>query len=416
MLRTYLSMITATQRTNAYRTDDAGNLRQTISFKLNPHLIPGVPKPVPAHEIWVYSPRVEGVHLRFGAVARGGLRWSDRPEDFRTEILGLVKAQEVKNAVIVPVGAKGGFVLKHSPIATGDPIADRDALMAEGVACYRIFISALLDLTDNRVDGRVVPPELVLRHDSDDPYLVVAADKGTATFSDIANGVAADYGFWLGDAFASGGSVGYDHKAMGITARGAWESVRHHFRELGVDTQTQDFTCIGIGDMSGDVFGNGMLLSQHIRLVAAFDHRHVFIDPNPDAAAGFAERRRLFDKPRSSWADYDTTLDLRGWRGVAENGKIDRHHRPDPGGHRAGAGDHRVIARRADPVRIAGLGRPAVERGDRHLRQGVHRVEWRRGGQGERCRARRWKRTARQGDRRRRQPRRHPVGPDRVRP
>ncbi len=308
MLRTYLSMITATQRTNAYRTDDAGNLRQTISFKLNPHLIPGVPKPVPAHEIWVYSPRVEGVHLRFGAVARGGLRWSDRPEDFRTEILGLVKAQEVKNAVIVPVGAKGGFVLKHSPIATGDPIADRDALMAEGVACYRIFISALLDLTDNRVDGRVVPPELVLRHDSDDPYLVVAADKGTATFSDIANGVAADYGFWLGDAFASGGSVGYDHKAMGITARGAWESVRHHFRELGVDTQTQDFTCIGIGDMSGDVFGNGMLLSQHIRLVAAFDHRHVFIDPNPDAAAGFAERRRLFDKPRSSWGDYDTTL------------------------------------------------------------------------------------------------------------
>ena len=242
-----------------------------------------MPKPVPAHEIWVYSPRVEGVHLRFGAVARGGLRWSDRPEDFRTEILGLVKAQEVKNAVIVPVGAKGGFVVKQPPAATGDPTADREAQLAEGVACYRIFISGLLDLTDNRVDGRVVPPDDVVRHDGDDPYLVVAADKGTATFSDIANGVAIDYGFWLGDAFASGGSVGYDHKAMGITARGAWESVKHHFRELGVDTQTQDFTCVGIGDMSGDVFGNGMLLSEHIRLVAAFDHRHVFIDPNPDA-------------------------------------------------------------------------------------------------------------------------------------
>ncbi len=290
------------------RIDSDGNLRQTISFKLNPHLIPGVPKPVPAYEIWVYSPRVEGVHLRFGAVARGGLRWSDRKEDFRTEILGLVKAQEVKNAVIVPVGAKGGFVLKKSPPSTGDAATDRDALMTEGVACYRIFISSLLDLTDNRIGGRVVAPQLVVRHDGDDPYLVVAADKGTATFSDIANGVAADYGFWLGDAFASGGSVGYDHKVMGITARGAWESVKHHFREIGLNTQTQDFTCVGIGDMSGDVFGNGMLLSEHIRLVAAFDHRHVFIDPSPDAAAGFVERRRLFDKPRSSWADYDTAL------------------------------------------------------------------------------------------------------------
>jgi glutamate dehydrogenase len=308
ILRTYLSLITATDRTNAYRTDAAGNLRTTMSFKLNPHLIPGVPKPVPAHEIWVYSPRLEGVHLRFGAVARGGLRWSDRPEDFRTEILGLVKAQEVKNSVIVPVGAKGGFVLKQQPVSTGDPSADRDAFLAEGVACYRLFIAALLDLTDNRVGGTVVPPELVVRHDSDDSYLVVAADKGTASFSDIANGVAADYGFWLGDAFASGGSVGYDHKAMGITARGAWESVRHHFREIGIDTQTQDFTCVGVGDMSGDVFGNGMLLSEHIRLVAAFDHRHIFIDPTPDASASFPERRRLFDKPRSSWADYDTSL------------------------------------------------------------------------------------------------------------
>ncbi len=305
ILRTYLSLITATQRTNAYRTDAEGNRRETLSFKLNPHLVPGVPKPVPAHEVWVYSPRLEGVHLRFGAVARGGLRWSDRQEDFRTEVLGLVKAQEVKNAVIVPVGAKGGFVLKQQPSPTGDPAIDRDALLTEGIACYRLFVASLLDLTDNRVDGTIVPPELVVRHDADDSYLVVAADKGTATFSDIANGVAADYGFWLGDAFASGGSVGYDHKAMGITARGAWESVKHHFREIGVDTQSQDFSCVGIGDMSGDVFGNGMLLSEHLRLVAAFDHRHIFVDPDPDPAGSFAERKRLFELPRSSWADYD---------------------------------------------------------------------------------------------------------------
>ncbi len=267
-----------------------------------------MPKPVPAHEIWVYSPRIEGVHLRFGDVARGGLRWSDRPEDFRTEILGLVKAQEVKNAVIVPVGAKGGFVVRRPPAPTGDPQADREALLAEGVACYRMFIAGLLDVTDNRVDGRIVPPDRVVRWDDDDSYLVVAADKGTATFSDIANGVAADYDFWLGDAFASGGSVGYDHKAMGITARGAWESVKHHFRELGVDTQTEDFSCVGVGDMSGDVFGNGMLLSQHIRLIAAFDHRHVFIDPDPDVAESFVERLRLFELPRSSWADYELSL------------------------------------------------------------------------------------------------------------
>ena len=308
ILRMYLDLINGTERTNAYRTDGDGNLRETLSFKLDPHRIPGIPRPVPAHEIWVYSPRLEGVHLRFGAVARGGLRWSDRPEDFRTEVLGLVKAQEVKNAVIVPVGAKGGFVLKQQPAPTGDPAADRDALQAEGIACYRLFIASLLDLTDNRVGGAVVPPESVVRHDADDSYLVVAADKGTATFSDIANGVAADYGFWLGDAFASGGSVGYDHKAMGITARGAWESVKHHFREMGVDTQSQDFTCVGVGDMSGDVFGNGMLLSRHIALVAAFDHRHIFIDPDPEPGPAFAERQRLFDKPRSSWADYDRSL------------------------------------------------------------------------------------------------------------
>ena len=244
------------------------------------------------------------MHLRFGKVARGGLRWSDRREDFRTEILGLVKAQMVKNTVIVPVGAKGGFVAKQLP----DPSVDRDAWLAEGVACYKIFISALLDITDNLVAGEVVPPADVVRHDEDDTYLVVAADKGTATFSDIANEVALSYNFWLGDAFASGGSAGYDHKKMGITARGAWESVKRHFRELGHDTQTQDFTVVGVGDMSGDVFGNGMLLSEHIRLVAAFDHRHIFIDPNPDAATSYAERRRLFELPRSSWADYDTSL------------------------------------------------------------------------------------------------------------
>jgi glutamate dehydrogenase len=248
------------------------------------------------------------VHLRFGPVARGGLRWSDRREDFRTEVLGLVKAQMVKNAVIVPVGAKGGFVVKRPP---ADP-TDREAVLAEGIACYRTFISGLLDVTDNlvTVDGRqeVVPPPQVVRHDGDDTYLVVAADKGTATFSDIANQVSLDYGFWLGDAFASGGSVGYDHKAMGITARGAWESVKRHFREIGVDTQAEDFTVVGVGDMSGDVFGNGMLLSEHIRLVAAFDHRHVFLDPDPDPAASYAERRRLFELPRSSWADYDRSL------------------------------------------------------------------------------------------------------------
>jgi glutamate dehydrogenase len=309
ILRSVLSLVMATLRTNAYRTDDMGRRRSAIAVKLDPHQIPGLPEPRPAFEIWVYSPRVEGVHLRFGSVARGGLRWSDRREDFRTEILGLVKAQMVKNAVIVPTGAKGGFVAKQLP----DPSIDRDAWLAEGVACYRVFISSLLDVTDNYVtdaDGvqTVQPPPDVRRYDADDPYLVVAADKGTATFSDIANGIAADYGFWLGDAFASGGSVGYDHKAMGITARGAWESVKYHFRELGIDTQSQDFTVVGIGDMSGDVFGNGMLLSEHIRLVAAFDHRHIFLDPDPVAATSYAERRRLFDLPRSTWADYDRSM------------------------------------------------------------------------------------------------------------
>ncbi|MFE4638633.1 NAD-glutamate dehydrogenase [Streptomyces sp. NPDC056773] len=304
ILRSFLTLIKATLRTNFFQLDASGEQHSYVSMKFDPQAIPDLPAPRPAFEIWVYSPRVEGVHLRFGKVARGGLRWSDRREDFRTEILGLVKAQMVKNTVIVPVGAKGGFVAKNLP----DPSVDRDAWLAEGIASYKIFISALLDITDNMVGGEVVRPKGVVRHDEDDTYLVVAADKGTATFSDIANGVAESYGFWLGDAFASGGSAGYDHKGMGITARGAWESVKRHFRELGHDTHTQDFTVVGVGDMSGDVFGNGMLLSEHIRLVAAFDHRHIFIDPAPDAAVSYAERRRLFELPRSSWADYDSSL------------------------------------------------------------------------------------------------------------
>ncbi len=308
ILRALLSAVQAVLRTNAFQRGADGEAPPYVSFKFDPAEVAGLPEPKPAYEIWVYSPRVEGVHLRFGDVARGGLRWSDRREDFRTEVLGLVKAQIVKNAVIVPTGAKGGFVAKRLP----DPAVDRDAWWAEGVACYRTFISGLLDVTDNlHTDGErqvVLPPVDVVRYDGDDPYLVVAADKGTATFSDIANEVAQERGFWLGDAFASGGSNGYDHKAMGITARGAWESVRRHFRELGLDPQTTDFTVVGVGDMSGDVFGNGMLLSEHIRLVAAFDHRHVFLDPDPDPAVSFRERARLFALPRSSWADYDPTL------------------------------------------------------------------------------------------------------------
>ena len=303
ILRSYLTHIRATLRTNYFQLGDDGKHHAYMSFKLEPSQIPDLPQPRPRFEIFVYSPRVEGVHLRFGAVARGGLRWSDRRDDFRTEVLGLVKAQMVKNTVIVPVGAKGGFFCKQLP----DP-SDREAWMAEGVSCYKTFICGLLDITDNLVGGENVPPEGVVRHDSDDSYLVVAADKGTATFSDIANGVAKDYDFWLGDAFASGGSVGYDHKAMGITARGAWVVVQRHFRERGVDCQTEDFTCVGIGDMSGDVFGNGLLCSEHTLLVAAFDHRDIFLDPSPDAAASFAERKRLFGLPRSSWQDYDSAL------------------------------------------------------------------------------------------------------------
>ncbi|HEU0089100.1 MAG TPA: NAD-glutamate dehydrogenase, partial [Pseudonocardiaceae bacterium] len=308
ILRGLLTLIRATLRTNHYVCSPEGNPRPHLSLKLNPTAVPGLPEPRPAFEIFVCSPRVEGVHLRFGPVARGGLRWSDRREDYRTEVLGLVKAQAVKNAVIVPAGAKGGFVVKRPPAPTGEPRADREAVQAEGIACYRMFVSGLLDLTDNLVGGQARPPRQVVRHDGDDSYLVVAADKGTAAFSDIANEVAASYGFWLGDAFASGGSTGYDHKAMGITARGVWESVKRHFRELGLDPQTEDFTVLGIGDMSGDVFGNGMLCSAQIRLVAAFDHRHIFVDPDPDPAGSYAERYRLQKLPRSSWDDYDRSL------------------------------------------------------------------------------------------------------------
>ncbi|MBE7940626.1 MULTISPECIES: NAD-glutamate dehydrogenase [Ramlibacter] len=308
VLRQLLALVQATLRTNFWRTGtgasgEAGPRRAFLSLKLDSAAVPGLPQPRPLYEIWVYSPRFEGIHLRGGKVARGGLRWSDRPDDFRTEVLGLVKAQMVKNTVIVPVGSKGGFVLKKAP-----PASEREAFMKEGVACYQDYLRGLLDLTDNLVKGQPVPPPQVVRADGDDPYLVVAADKGTATFSDYANAVSEEYGHWLGDAFASGGSVGYDHKAMGITARGAWESVKRHFRELGRDIQSTDFTVAGIGDMSGDVFGNGMLLSRHIRLVAAFDHRHIFLDPAPEVAASFAERERLFKLPRSSWADYDAGL------------------------------------------------------------------------------------------------------------
>jgi glutamate dehydrogenase len=305
ILRSFLRVVQAMLRTNYFQSGAGGEPKPHLSFKLDPAGIPDLPAPRPRYEIFVYSPRTEGLHLRAGPVARGGIRWSDRREDFRTEILGLAKAQTVKNAVIVPTGAKGGFVVKQPP-------ADREALREEVVECYRTLVRGLLDLTDTLAGGEVKPPSDVVRYDGDDPYLVVAADKGTATFSDVANALAAEYGFWLGDAFASGGSTGYDHKRMGITARGAWESVKRHFRELGTDAETEEISAVGIGDMSGDVFGNGMLLSRRLRLVAAFDHRHVFLDPNPDPARSYDERARLFALPASSWADYDASLISRG--------------------------------------------------------------------------------------------------------
>jgi len=306
ILRRYINLVMSILRTNFYQTTD-GEPKPYLSFKFDSEKIEELPLPRPFREIFVYSPRVEGVHLRFGMVARGGLRWSDRREDFRTEVLGLVKAQQVKNTVIVPVGSKGGFALKKAP-----DMSDRDAFQAEGIECYKLFISGLLDLTDNLKGNKVIPPKNTVRKDGDDPYLVVAADKGTATFSDIANSVSIKYGFWLGDAFASGGSDGYDHKKMGITARGGWESVKRHFREMGINTQKEDFDVIGVGDMSGDVFGNGMLLSPHICLIGAFNHMHVFVDPEPDAAKGIVERKRLFNLPRSSWSDYNTKLLSKG--------------------------------------------------------------------------------------------------------
>ena len=308
ILRRLLNLIESTLRTNFFQKDENGQIKEYVSFKLDSQKVEDLPLPRPMVEIWVCSPRIEGVHLRYGKIARGGLRWSDRFEDFRTEILGLVKAQQVKNVVIVPVGSKGGFVVKQSP-ANGT----REEVQAEGISCYKTFISALLDLTDNIKSGKIVYPENVVRRDEDDdPYLVVAADKGTATFSDIANSVSQKYGFWLDDAFASGGSVGYDHKEMGITARGAWESVKRHFREIGKDIQKEDFTVVGVGDMAGDVFGNGMLLSEHIRLRAAFNHMHIFIDPNPDAATTFKERKRMFELPRSTWEDFNPKLLSKG--------------------------------------------------------------------------------------------------------
>jgi glutamate dehydrogenase len=303
ILRNFLDVVRAIVRTNFFRSDHDGCPLRYLSFKLDPSRVPLLPLPRPRFEVFVHSPRVEGIHLRGGRVARGGLRWSDRPEDFRTEILGLMKAQMVKNALIVPVGAKGGFVVKRPPSEGG-----REAVLEEAIACYQTFLSGLLDVTDNIAAEDIVAPDRVVRYDEDDPYLVVAADKGTASFSDKANEVSGRSGFWLGDAFASGGSKGYDHKQMGITARGAWESVKRHFRELGIDIQTTDFTAIGIGDMSGDVFGNGMLLSRHIKLLAAFNHAHVFLDPDPEPETSFAERMRLFELPRSSWSDYDASL------------------------------------------------------------------------------------------------------------
>ncbi len=380
ILYAFYEVINATLRSSYFQSDAAGEARDYISFKIDSGALPELPRPRPFREIWVYSPHFEGVHLRGGMIARGGLRWSDRREDFRTEVLGLMKAQNVKNTMIVPVGAKGGFVVKNPPQEGG-----RDAVFAEGVKCYTKFINALLDITDNLDKDKVVPPNNVVRLDGDDPYLVVAADKGTATFSDTANAVAAEHGHWLGDAFASGGSVGYDHKAMGITARGAWEAVKRHFREMGLDTQKEPFTVVGIGDMGGDVFGNGMLLSRHIRLKAAFNHMHIFLDPEPDEKTSFAERRRLFRKAGSTWMDYRPELISRRRRGVVAR-RQDRARQP--GGTRLAW--HRRERNRTEPADqgpAQGGSRPAVERRHWHLRQGEQRDPRRRRRPGQQCTA-----------------------------
>ena len=409
ILRGFLKTVRAVLRTNYFQADGDGRAKPYLSLKLDPKRIPDLPEPRPMFEVYVYSTRVEAVHLRGGKVARGGIRWSDRKEDFRTEVLGLMKAQSVKNAVIVPVGAKGGFVVKRPP-----PGDDRAGLLAEVVECYRTFMRGLLDITDTIAAGELVPPRDVVRHDEDDPYLVVAADKGTATFSDIANAISQEYGFWLGDAFASGGSAGYDHKAMGITARGAWESVRRHFRELGMDVGTTDFTAVGIGDMSGDVFGNGMLLSRHIKLVGAFDHRHVFLDPDPDPEQSYGERERLFAAAGLVLGRLRRVVDLAGRR------RLLPHRQVDPALTRGAVGARyrcRVVdPRRADPGAPAGARRPALERRHRHLREGPQRAPRRGWRPGERRRPRRRGGPPGAGGGRGRQPRLHPARADRLRP
>ena len=402
ILRRFLNAVRCTLRTNYWQ---AG--KDWISIKIDSRAIDELPAPRPLFEIFVYSPRMEGIHLRGGRVARGGIRWSDRREDFRTEILGLMKTQMVKNAVIVPVGSKGGFYVKRSTRCGGT----REQVQAEGIACYQTLIRGLLDITDNYAGGGIEPPANVVRHDPDDPYLVVAADKGTATFSDIANALAQEYGFWLDDAFASGGSAGYDHKKMGITARGAWESVKRHFRELGQDIQTTPFTVTGVGDMSGDVFGNGMLLSRHIKLVAAFDHRHIFIDPAPNPATSWDERKRLFDLPRSSWMDYDKSLLVGGRRHLRPRRQVDRA--VGRGARRAGhrGADH--DADRPDAGDPGRAGRPALFRRHRHLREGLERKPCRRRRPRQRCAAPQRRSGARARGRRGRQSRLHPARPRR---
>ncbi len=408
ILRGFLRVVRAVLRTNYFQTDAGGQAKPYLSLKLDPDLVPDLPEPRPMFEVFVYSPRVEAVHLRGGRVARGGIRWSDRREDFRTEVLGLMKAQTVKNAVIVPVGAKGGFVVKRPPAG-----GDRAALLQEVVECYQTFMRGLLDVTDTIAGGKIVPPPEVVRHDEDDPYLVVAADKGTATFSDLANAIAIEYGFWLGDAFASGGSAGYDHKQMAITARGAWESVKRHFRELGTDIETTDFTVVGVGDMSGDVFGNGMLLSRHIRLIGAFDHRRRL--PRPESGRGGELRRARAALPAAG-------LLLGGLRGVVDLSR--RRCLPancevgpalprgaDGARHRGGVAD----AERAHPRVASRSGRPALERRHRHVREGQGGTARRGRRPRERCRPGRRRGAALPGRRRGRKPRFHAASPGRLR-
>ncbi len=409
VLRQYLALILATNRTNFWRRDAAGKRRSFLSFKFDPAKVPGLPEPKPMFEIFVYSTRFEGVHLRGGKVARGGLRWSDRPEDFRTEVLGLVKAQMVKN-----IGDRAGGI-EGRLRAEARTCGFRPRRVHEGGHRLLPGLPARPARPHRQPRGRdrIVPPPDVKRHDPDDPYLVVAADKGTATFSDYANGISKEYGFWLGDAFASGGSVGYDHKAMGITARGAWESVKRHFREMGVDTQTTDFTVAGIGDMSGDVFGNGMLLSRHIRLVAAFDHRHIVLDPNPDPETSFSERERLFKLPRSTWADYDAKLISKGG-GIHSRSAKSIAITPEVKAALAISADAHDAdrTRQRDPQ---GAGRPDLQRRHRHLCEGHRRNACAGRRPRQRCAARERQRIALQGLRRRRQPGLHAAGARRVR-